>query len=103
MAVARNRRRRPGQREPLAPPSWKWRTLPVWLALWGGMSIGWYIAAIGSSYQVEPWAYYVLLGIIALFSLGLSVVVNRYTYTWVAKRRASRQEKRILKDPASRR
>ena len=67
------------------------------------MSICWYIAAMCRTYQVEPWAYYVLLGIIALFSLGLSVVVNHYTYAWVAKRRASRQEKRILKDPASRR
>ncbi len=103
MAVARNRRRRPGQRDLLTPPSWRWRTLPVWLALTGGITIGWYIAAAGANFVYEAWSFYTLIVVIALFSFGLSRVVNRYTAIWVARRRAAKQEKRILKDPTSRR
>jgi hypothetical protein len=100
-----SRRRRINPRDPLTQPQpeWNWRTLPVWIALTGGMAAGWYIAAAGAEFRVEDWSFYVLLVIIALFSFGLSRIVNRYTMAWVARRRARSQEKRILKDPTSRR
>ena len=75
----------------------------MWIALTGGSSIGWYIAAAGAQFRFDDWAFYVLLVVIALFSFGLSRIVNRYTMIWVARRRAKGQEKRILKDPSSRR
>lgn len=103
--TARNRRKRVNPRDPLSQPApnWQWRTLPVWIALTGGAVIGWYIAAIGAGFDYDSWAFYVLLGLLFLFSMGLSRIVNRYTAIWVAKRRSRGQEKRILKDPSSRR
>jgi hypothetical protein len=77
--------------------------LPVWIALTGGVAVGWYIAAAGAEFRIANWAFYVLLVFIALFSFGLSRIVNRYVMIWMAKRRARSQEKRILKDPTSRR
>jgi len=101
--MSRNRPRRPGQKDPLQAPEWRWRTLPVWIALTGGTVIGWYIAAAGANFRYEAWSFYVLIALLFLFSMGLSRVVNRYTAIWIAKRRRRSQEKRILKDPASRR
>lgn len=105
MARRSSRRRRPNPRDPLSQPApdWRWRTLPVWIALTGGVALGWYIAALGAEFRVDDWSFYVLLVFIALFSFGLSRIVNRYTMIWVARRRARSQEKRILKDPTSRR
>jgi len=98
-------RRRTAPRDPLtqATPNWKWRTLPVWLALTGGVVIGWYIAAVGAGFKVENWAFYILLVFVAAFSFGLSRIVSWFTGRWVARRRAKSADKRILKDPASRR
>jgi hypothetical protein len=101
--MSRNRPRRPGQKDPLQPPEWRWRTLPVWIALTGGMVAGWYIAAAGAPSPSTGWSFFVLIALLFLFSLGLSRIVNRYTTIWIAKRRKRSQEKRILKDPASRR
>lgn len=103
--MTRARQRRYSKRDVLSQgaPVWKWRTLPVWLALTGGIAVGWYIAAIGAEFHVDNWAFYVLLAVIAGFSFGLSRIVSYYTARWVARRRARTQEKRILKDPGSRR
>jgi hypothetical protein len=103
--MTRARQRRYSRRDPLSqpPPVWKWRTLPVWLALTGGIAIGWYIAAIGANFRVGDGSFYVLLVVIAGFSFGLSRIVAYYTTRWVARRRARSQEKRILKEPGSRR
>ena len=100
-----SRRRRTNPRDPLLQPQpeWRWRTLPVWIALTGGVAAGWYIAAMGADFRIANWSFYVLLVFIALFSFGLSRIVNRYVMIWMAKRRARGQEKRILKDPTSRR
>jgi hypothetical protein len=105
-AMARtSRRRRTNPRDPLPQPQseWRWQTLPVWIALTGGVAVGWYIAALGAEFRIANWSFYVLLVFIALFSFGLSRIVNRYVMAWTAKRRARGQEKRILKDPTSRR
>jgi hypothetical protein len=102
--MARSRRRRYSPRDPasIPQPTWRWRTLPVWIALTGGFTAGWYVAALGAQFRVDSWAFYVLLAFVAMFSFGLSRIINRYTVIWIAKRRASRQEKRILKDPTRR-
>jgi hypothetical protein len=105
--MSRRRQRRPNPRDPLSqpPPDWRWRTLPVWIALTGGMVAGWYIGTAGSRtpFEYETWSFVVLIGLLFLFSMGLSRVVNRYAMIWVAKRRRRGQEKRILKDPSARR
>jgi hypothetical protein len=103
--MTQRRRRRASPRDPLSQPApeWHWRTLPVWLALTGGVTIGWYIAAVGAEFRIADWAFWVLLAFVGLFSFGLSRVISRYTAIWAAKRRARSKEKRILKDPLSRR
>lgn len=83
------------------PPNWKWSTLPVYIALTGGFVIGWYVAAAGALFRLQPWAQWVLFGGLALFSFGLSRVVSYYVALWMARRKAKseRQGKRILSDP----
>jgi uncharacterized membrane protein YcjF (UPF0283 family) len=99
------KRRRIDPRSPLAQrfPEWRWRTLPVWLALTGGFVLGWYVAAIGTAFQPDRWSYFTLLAVLALFSFGLSRVITRVTAMWLARRRTARDEKRILSEPATRR
>lgn len=98
------RRKRTAARGTSLPelPAWRWRTLPVWLALTGGFVLGWYVAAAGARISVETWAYITVLIVMAGFSAGLSRVVSRATALWVMRRK-QRAEKRILSDPSSRR
>lgn len=101
--MAQRRKRPPARGAAIpAPPTWRWRTLPVWLALTGGLVAGWYIAAAGSRVSIDRWSYIVVLVVMAGFSAGLSRVVSRYTAIWMMRRR-QRGEKRILSDPSSRR
>ena len=104
--MARKRRRRIDATSPLAQgtPVWRWRTLPVWIALNGGFILGWYVAAIGSDFRPAEWSFYALITAISLFSLGLSRMFGRrFIEPWAARRRAARQQKRILSSPTSRR
>ncbi len=103
--MARNQRRRPNPRDLLSQPapSWHWRTLPVWLALTGGIVIGWYIAAVGANWRLDRWSVIALYVVLSLFSFGLSRIISRYTAIWVARRRARTSEKRILSSPETRR
>jgi antibiotic biosynthesis monooxygenase (ABM) superfamily enzyme len=102
--MTRNAQRRRAARD-VRPqtPQWRWVTLPVWLALTGGMIAGWYLGTAGSGWNYEPWSFWALLIVLFLFSFGLSRIVSRLMAGWVAKRRSARQEKRILKDPLTRR
>ena len=90
--MARKRRRqRPDPRLARmmpADPGWRWRTLPVWLALTGGFIIGWYVAAFGSDSFPTGWSYWVHFIVLTGFSLGLSRIVRWRTERWVARRRA---------------
>lgn len=90
--MARKRRsRRPDPRLSRmlpAEPGWRWRTLPVWLALTGGFVAGWYVAAIGGATS-GGWSYVVLLIALAGFSLGLSRLVR-----WLVERRIVRRRAR---------
>ena len=105
--MARKRRRRVDPRNPLAQPApvWRWRTLPVWLALTGGFVLGWYVAALGTGWNPDRWSYFTLLAVLAGFSFGLSRIMSRYTARWIARRRAARdkKEERILRSPTTRR
>lgn len=84
-------------------PSWRWRTLPVWLALTGGFTIGWYVAAIGAEWRLATWALIAMYVVLSLFSFGLSRIISRFTAIWVARRRRGKDEKRILSSPETRR
>jgi hypothetical protein len=114
--MTRRRSRRFDPRNPLAQdaPRWRWRTLPVWLALTGGFIAGWYVGLFGAGLDIgsagariaaEPWSQITLYVVLALFSFGLSRVITRVTAIWIARRRAARgrEEKRILSEPATRR
>ena len=72
-----SRRRRPNPRDPLSQPQpeWHWQTLPVWIALTGGVAAGWYIAALGAENNIANWSFYVLLVFIALLLVG-------WAYAW---------------------
>ena len=101
------KRRRIDPRSPLAQsgPVWRWRTLPVWLALTGGFVLGWYVAAIGTGWNPDRWSYFTLLAVLAGLSFGLSRILSRYTALWIARRRTAqaKKEERILSSPTTRR
>jgi hypothetical protein len=104
--MARKRRQVSTASPPTVITGWKWRTLPVWMALTGGFVVGWYIAAIGAGfpYQSFSWPIVVLYIGLAGFSFGLSRIVNRGAAAWVqrrklAKERKAEPEKRILSAP----
>lgn len=89
-------------------PSWKWRTLPVWMALTGGFILGWYVAAFGAQFGVDQWAVIVLYVVLAGSSFGLSRIISRYTALRMMKRKLAKErgaapEKRILSAPEARR
>ena len=103
----RRPRRRSDPRNPLNQimPTWRWRTLPVWVALTGGFVLGWYVAAVGARFAVDLWATWMLWIGLACLSFGLSRIMSRYTTRWMLHRRASRERKqdRILSEPPTRR
>jgi hypothetical protein len=101
--MANRRRRRIDSRDPAQGlPVWRWRTLPVYLALTGGFVVGWYVAAFSGGLTFDNFGQILPVWIVLMaFSLGLSRVVARYTAIWAAKRRAAKSEKRILSNPAS--
>jgi Flp pilus assembly protein TadB len=94
-AMTRKRRyRRPDPRlSRMMPeqPGWRWRTLPVWLALTGGFVVGWYVDLIGSGVDPGLGAYVMLYVAIGGFSLGLSRIVRWMTERYVARRRLQKQ------------
>src|SRR3954470_21863758 len=77
--MANRRRRRVDPRDPAQQglPVWRWRTLPVWLAVTGSFVVGWYVAAFSVGWRgfdnfgqiLVPWL------VLMAFSLGLSRVV----------------------------
>jgi hypothetical protein len=88
--MSRKRRKRvdPRQARMLpAQPGWRWRTLPVWLALTGGFTIGWYVAAFGSGRYPDNWSYFVQLAVLSGFALGLSRIMRWLTERWILRRR----------------
>ena len=88
--MPRKRRKRTEQRPIPGRPQWRWRTLPVWLALTGGFTIGWYVAAAGAGTDHWPggWSYYVQLAVVLAFSFGLSRVFSYLVAMRVQRRRA---------------
>jgi hypothetical protein len=73
----------------LQKPEWRWRTLPVWVALTGGFVLGWYVAAIASPIQPEQWSYLISLAVLAGFWFGVSrMLVRRFIDPIIARRRA---------------
>jgi hypothetical protein len=90
--MARKRRaRRPDPRLARmmpAEPGWKWRSLPVWIALTGGFVLGWYVNMLGVGQQADGIPFYIFFVVLFGFSLGLSRVVRWRTERWVAARRA---------------
>lgn len=105
--MTQRRRQRSDPRAPATktPPVWRWRTLPVWMALTGGFCAGWYVAAFGadSVTNEKTWSWVSLYVVLALSSFGLSRVMTRYTTGFMLRRRArGPEEKRILPNPAAR-
>ena len=91
--MARKRRaRRPDPRQvrTMMPenPGWRWRTLPVWLALTGGFILGFYVCLFATRVDPETWGWVALYVAVGGFSLGLSRLVRWLTERWVARRRA---------------
>jgi hypothetical protein len=96
--MARKRRRKrtvehgTGRTMPV-DPNWRWKTLPVWLALTGGFVAGWYVSAFGA--PVPPgtgdWSWWVLIAALTGFSFGLSRVVRWLVERTVVRRRLERQ------------
>lgn len=93
--MARKRRRKPVDPRiaRLMPerPDWRWRTLPVWLALTGGFIIGWYTFLIGSGAYPGRGAYILLYVVLAAFAFGLSRIVRWLTERWIVRRRLQRR------------
>lgn len=89
--MARKRRpNRPDSRRVRAPVirTWRWRTLPVWLALTGGFVAGWYVSALGVGRQPDSWSYFVLLAVLGGFSVGLSQITRYLMERWMVRRKA---------------
>lgn len=90
MARKRRERNRGLTPRPGAVPSkpvWKWRTVPVLLAVTGGFTLGWYVAAIGAGQTPGGGAYIILLVVMLGFALGLSRITSYWTAVWIARRR----------------
>ena len=89
--MARKRRpKRPDSRQLQAAvtPHWRWRTLPVWLALTGGFVAGWYVAAFGAGRHPGGTAYIILVIALVGFAIGLSQITSWLTRRWMLRRRA---------------
>ncbi len=95
--MARKRRsKRPDPREmrrgrpvPMNP-GWRWRTLPVFLALTGGFLAGWYVASWGTGVMPAPWSWAYITQFVVLigFSFGLSRITSWLMARWMVSRRA---------------
>lgn len=89
-------------------PSWRWRTLPVWMTGGGAFVLGWYTAYYGAGQpaSMSRMSMLLLFAGLMVFSFTLSRILTRVTAAWVIRRKerqASRQEnKRILSDPSKR-
>lgn len=71
-------------------PEWRWRTLPVWVALAGGFVIGWFV---GTAWFGEDISYYVWVAAFGGFWFGISRMIGRLLIDpIVARRRLRRQE-----------
>lgn len=82
--MAAKRTRRIAQKSSPSLPTYRWRTLPVWMALTGGFVVGWYVCAIGvGKIPSGSWAYWVMFLATTAFAFGLS----RLTTTLVVRRR----------------
>ncbi len=101
--MARKRRpKRPDTRQARAVPEWprwKWRTMPVWLALTGGFVLGWWVAAVGGPAGIS---YLIQVAVLVVFALGLSRISNRWAARWWARRRLNRSRAASPSPPASR-
>lgn len=105
--MTQRRRQRSDPRAPATktPPVWRWRTLPVWMALTGGFCAGWYVGAFGGNSLTNQkfWSLAILYVVLALSSFGLSRIMTRYTTGFMLRRRArGTEEKRILPNPGAR-
>lgn len=78
---------------------WRWRTLPVWLAITGGFVLGWWVAAVGGP---DGGSYLIQVAVLAAFALGLSRISNRWAARWMARRRLNRSRSEGALPPSSR-
>jgi hypothetical protein len=72
-------------------PGWKWRTLPVYLALTGGFLIGYRVASYGAGITPGGWAFWTDFAVLIAFGLGLARISRWLTERWVVRRRLQRQ------------
>lgn len=91
--MARKRRRRQNVDQALAAltsrPDWRWRTLPVWVALTGGFVLGWFVGV--------AWAgdisYYIWVFVLGGFWFGIARIIGRLLIDpLIARRRLRARE-----------
>lgn len=70
-----------------ANPGWRWRSVPVVVALCGGFVAGWYVAAIGAPAAPGQIATIVMYVFLFGFALSLSRVTRYWTERWMSRRR----------------
>jgi hypothetical protein len=93
--MSRKRRRKPVDPRiaRLMPenPGWKWRTLPVYLAITGGFLLGYRIASFGAGVSPDRWAFAIDTAVLIAFGLGLARISRWLTERWVVRRRIQRR------------
>ncbi len=67
-------------------PSWRWATLPVWLALTGGFILGYYALLIDSGVAPGTGATILFYAALIGFSLGLSRITSVLIVRWRTRR-----------------
>ena len=71
-----------------AGPGWRWRTLPVWVALTGGFSLGFEIASLGVGLEPSGWSRLIGYAGLLAFGIALSRLWSWYVSRWVMRRQA---------------